>query len=259
VIEVDTMVGRVEAMMRHNNFLNGAQFQKKWKESAPATKPNFAFTDTDTIKMVSWVLTFDRAKKEYNKILARLRTNDTKQQAQIVKLLDRYKLRDGQPHSFGNFETDGMTKLNLDSIQSEGVDEGVFSKLTVPLDDLSVSLNAFDFKGAVSGTIEPVPGKKDTLLVRIKEAGIFVEDDFDFVDSGLNKVVSEPLGCWDPVTNTLSRNLAATCTGTALDNEDYNEWRVHHGKGGDFKVFSDVKREPLNLEFQTKAITYTAP
>lgn len=250
VLEVDTMVGRVEAMMRKNSWLNGAELQRKWKESASAVKPAWAFTDTDTIKMDSFVLTFERAQKEYNKILTRVRTNDQKQQAQIEKLLDRHQLRDGQPHSFGNFETDGMAKLDHDSIQSEGVGEGTFAKAFVPLDDLTASLNAFEFKAAVSGTIQPVPGEKK-LRVRIKEAGIFVEDDFDFEGT-------EPLGCWDPLTDTLSRSFAATCSnGTALDNAAYRMWREHHNKGGDFKVYSDIKREPLNLEFTVAPVKYT--
>jgi probable HAF family extracellular repeat protein len=248
VIEVDTMPGRVEAIMLKNGWEKGAKLQKNWKESAPAEKPNFAFTDKDTIKM-AWVLDkFERAKDEYNKILTTVRTNDQKQQAQIEKLLDRYKMRDGQPTSFGDFETDGMAKLDLDSIQSEGVGETRLAKLFVPLDDLTAALNAFEFKAAVSGKIEPVPGEKK-LRVRINEVGIFIEDTFDFVGY-------EPLGCWDPLDNTLSKNIPGTCVGTSLENADYREWRAHHSKGGDFKVYSDIKREPLNLEFMVNPVSY---
>jgi probable HAF family extracellular repeat protein len=254
VIEVDTMVGRVEAIMRHNNWLNGAQFQKRWKESAPGSAPDYALTDIDTIKMDTFVLKveFERAITAYNEILANLRSNKKGQQDAITKLLTMKGFLDGQEHDFGDLENDTRHKLDEDHVQSIIVDRkgrGDFPN-GGQADDMLAALATFELKAAVSGTVKPEPGGQK-LQVQIKEAGIFVEDSFDFEDS--NTFWSQPLGCWDPVNNTVSENFALTCKGTALDNADYREWRDHHGKGGDFKVYSDVKREPLNLEFTIKA------
>ncbi len=41
-------------------------------------------------------------------------------------------------------------------------------------------------------------------------------------------------------------NRCIFLSGTSVSNEEFRDWRTQNGRGGDFLVFSDVKRMVLN-------------
>ena len=81
------------------------------------------------------------------------------------------------------------------------------------------------------------------------EVGVYIRDSFDFEGN-------QPLGCWsDGQPMMFSPVLLPGTAGgmvfvpelmlTPVGNRDFREWRQRTGKGGDFLVFSDVKRVTL--------------
>jgi hypothetical protein len=63
------------------------------------------------------------------------------------------------------------------------------------------------------------------LVVTVAEVGIYVKDSFDFNDDQF-------LGFWG-------------YRDTPTNNSDFREWRDQNNAGGDFLVFSDIKRTRL--------------
>jgi hypothetical protein len=106
------------------------------------------------------------------------------------------------------------------------------------LNDMVAALGRFHFRVVVAGHVEPVVSNRGTHEVVIKEVGVYVRDSFDF--EGF-----QPLGFWwysPPYASALERGDV----GVPLFNSTYREWRSANGEGGDFLVFSDLKRVPLN-------------
>jgi len=63
--------------------------------------------------------------------------------------------------------------------------------------------------------------------VTITEVGVYVRDSFDFNDH------SQFLGFWGH-------------RDTPVNNATFREWRTKFSKGGDYEVFSDIKRVKLD-------------
>jgi len=104
-------------------------------------------------------------------------------------------------------------------------------------DGLQTALHAFVFNIAVAGKVTPVAataqeyiqmvGKASLKLqVTIEEVGVYVKDSFDFNGSQF-------LGWWGPAN-------------VPINNSDFQRWRAENHTGGDFIVYSDVRRTRVN-------------
>lgn len=127
--------------------------------------------------------------------------------------------------------------LDEDYINYRTVGESGYSLLNPTFDDLTAALGLFVFRVAVGGT---VTRRGDGLWapheVTIDEVGVYVRDSYDFEGE-------QNLGNWDE-TNLAVRGLGGS--GTPVTNKNFHRWREETSKGGDFLVFSDVKRTVLD-------------
>ena len=73
--------------------------------------------------------------------------------------------------------------------------------------------------------------------VSITEVGVYVRDSFDFNGDQF-------LGYWDDSDNSVS--ILNPLSGERVSNESFRQWRTANNRGGDFLVFSDVKRTRLS-------------
>jgi hypothetical protein len=79
---------------------------------------------------------------------------------------------------------------------------------------------------------------RSTHKVEIAEVGVYIRDSFDFEGT-------QSLGFWsDTPTDDFGAAAAPGGRLTAILNSDYRDWRTRHDIGGDFLVFSDLKRVP---------------
>jgi hypothetical protein len=105
----------------------------------------------------------------------------------------------------------------------------------VVLDDLSAALGNFVFKVAVAGELARTSAGRTQIIVR--HFGLFIRDSFDFNGTQF-------LGYLDDTDNSVSTKNPLS--GTAVWNSDFRTWRTRNRRGGDFLVFSDVKRLTLS-------------
>lgn len=102
------------------------------------------------------------------------------------------------------------------------------------LDDMTAALGNFVFKVVLAAEVQPVTGGRTEVTVR--EVGVFIRDSYDFNGS-------QSLGYWDEEDNDVS--MVNPFAGEGVTNATFRAWRSANGLGGDFLVFSDVKRVAL--------------
>jgi hypothetical protein len=216
--------------MRSKNWLNAARLLESWFSRQAATAPTYGPPDTMTIRMDSWVLTFPRARRVYDRLMQeRIWANPAAQQ-EIARMLRRKGLVGPGGLSFG-FLQQSVPSLDADYINFRTVGFGLFD-----LDDMTAALGNFTFRVAVGGTVAPLQGQAGH-EVQIHQVGVYVRDSFDFNGDQF-------LGFWDDADDSVS--MVNPFSGTAVHNSDFRDWRAQNGRGGDFLVFSDVKMTSLS-------------
>jgi hypothetical protein len=90
-------------------------------------------------------------------------------------------------------------------------------------DELAGALGSFPLQVAIAGKV--VGGAMGGFQLSVEEIGIYAKDSFDFSTDDF-------LGLWgrndDPVYDS-----------------DFRQWRTENNAGGDFMVYSDIKRKTL--------------
>jgi hypothetical protein len=161
---------------------------------------------------MDWVLQFQRAKQVFDEIIRdRIWTNDASRQ-RIAKLIK------SKPTgaSFGDLSL-RVTEVDPSWINSRSCTSGT------NVDALTAALGAFLFQVAIAGTVTARVGA--VVTVSISEVGVYVKDSFDFNQAQF-------LGFWGH-------------RDTPVNNATFRDWRAKFAKGGDFLVFSDIKRIKL--------------
>jgi hypothetical protein len=103
------------------------------------------------------------------------------------------------------------------------------------LDDMSAALGNFAFRVIVSGSVTAA-SRVSGYQVKITEVGVYIRDSYDFNGD-------QSLGYWDDSDNSVS--MFNPLSGTSVSNSDFRDWRSKNSRGGDFLVFSDIKRTTL--------------
>lgn len=195
-------------------FLNGlkeaGQLLEIWGKRPAAIAPAYSAPVTNVIKM-DWVLQFARAKAVYDEIVkGRIWTNPASQKrmAEVLKQARQPVAYFSKPVTVVD-----QTWINARPIRS-----------SLELDALHYALGAFNMQVIIAGKDLSIGG--GSFQLSVEEVGIYVKDSFDFNGSQF-------LGFWgyrdDPIRN-----------------EDFCQWRAENNAGGDFLVFSDVKRTKLS-------------
>lgn len=197
---------------------------KTWFGTPPSEGPVYTAPITNLIKM-SWVLRFQRAKSVYDAIFAdRVWANSPSQRRLVQLLKGKAAPPGGQSLPFGDLSA-AVTVVDQQWVNARPVQNGL------AVDQLTAALGAFVFNIAIAGKISsiraPIPGAPSLPMVvlTIEEIGVYVKDSFDFEGQQF-------LGWWG-------------YRDTPYYNSDFCEWRLLNHAGGDFWIFSDVKRTRL--------------
>jgi hypothetical protein len=236
----------IPRIMRGNGWLNGARLLDIWFSRPAAVAPHYSNPDTMTIKMDAWVLTFVRAKKVYDKMMSdRVWANAAAQQT-VSDMIKRQGLVGSTPRTFGNLGG-AVAIQDRDYINILAIDEGL------DFDDMTAALGAFVLRVVVSGVVAPSAGGRGH-VVTINEVGVYVRDSFDFEGD-------QYLGCWSDSPDGFLPLMPPEPGGefgfslvpprfSPVGNRDFREWRTRNRRGGDFLVFSDLKRTTLSTPDQ---------
>jgi Family of unknown function (DUF6402) len=227
----------IPRIMRRQHWFNGAALMDTWFSRPSAIKPKYSAPDTTTIEMDAWALKFVRAKEVYDKLIQERIWANAAALAVLAAMLRRNGLLTGAARRFGDL-SQPASALHADQVNFRTVGGKT-------LDDMLAALGHFAFYVSVAGEITPVveaPGAGGSgplpaaYQVAITEIGVYIVDSFDFEGD-------QDLGYWDDSDNTVSG--WNPLTGTSVSNSDFRDWRAKTGRGGDFLVYSDVKRTTL--------------
>ena len=239
----------IPAIMRRHNWRNAARLMDVWFSRPGAVAPAYGAPDTATIRIDSWALTFSRARQVYDQLVRDKIWANAAAQREIGSMLRRRGALSGTERAFGNL-TQPVQTQDRDYINQRVVSFGLGD-----LDDMSASLGNFAFRVLVAGRTTSVRGSSPaasrrpptmnlpavprgaTFQVSITEVGIYIRDSFDFNGDQF-------LGFWDDSDNSVS--MLNFLSGTSVSNEDFRNWRTQNRRGGDFLVFSDIKRIVLS-------------
>jgi hypothetical protein len=239
--------------MRGKSWLNGARLLDIWFSRQPATSPAYGPPDTTTIRMQTFVLTFARAREVYDQLVREKIWSNQAGKAAVARMLRAKGLLTMAPRrvSFGRL-ADPVPQQDPDYInQRPAGGYGTF-------DDLTAALGRFNLRVVVAGTVGPVPTGNPRVPagssgweVEVSEVGVYVYDSFDFEGD-------QYLGCWSDNPDGFSPVMPSEpAVGmeamifrpplfTPVGNRDFREWRTQNRRGGDFLVFSDMKRVPIS-------------
>jgi hypothetical protein len=222
-------ITNIPAIMRSHHWGNGARLLDIWFSRPVAIAPAYGPPEIATIRMDSWVLTFPRARQVYDQLMRDRIWANAAAQREVAAMLRRRGFLIPASQSFGNL-TQPVQVLDADYVNYRVVNFGLSD-----LDDMSAALGNFAFRVVVSGSITAA-SRTSEYQVTIKEVGVYVRDSFDFNGDQF-------LGFWDDSDNSVS--MVNPLSGTSVSNSDFRDWRSRNDRGGDFLVFSDIKRTTL--------------
>jgi len=181
----------------------------------------------------------------------------------LLKRLDRLGAVDLKNMSLKNacFDFSDRSAVQLDELSQfnlRRVSTSLWERATDELDDVYGALGGFAIKLAAT-KISTVVRQGAQSSIHIDEIGMYLRDTYDFNND--NQGEDQFLGYWN-YDNVLS-SKAATFAGVSVSaktlywiggeyfrvtNNSYNEWREKCGKGGDFLIFSQVRKLPVKIE-----------
>jgi hypothetical protein len=264
----------VSAAMRTEGWTMGAALLERWFRGgawtmSDAIKSGQVSPETLQASQVSdgtvtmdWVLRFARARAAHDRLLETFAVGDRRARTaararELVRAWQRTRaLPPDRPFRFGDL---GASQARIDTTCQLNL-QVVNSGLLDPIDDFFAAIANASIKVAVSGMVERV--RPDLLRLRIDEIGTYLRDTYDFNGD-------QPLGSWGE--NGFSRLAVAApeCAWRREDapsdawynsgryfsvtNETFRKYRTAQGAGGDFLIFSDVRRfcpaQEIVLEF----------
>jgi hypothetical protein len=224
----------IPRIMRTQHWFEGAQLMDTWFSRPAAIKPAYSAADTTTIKMDGWALKFARAKEVYDNLIQQRIWANNAAAGVLAAVLKRNGLLTGASCAFGDLSQPASV-LHADQINFRTVEGNT-------LDGMLAALGHFAFYVSVAGEVTPVtapPGPAGpgpfpvTHQAAIKEIAVYIADSYDFQGD-------QDLGYWDDSDDTVSG--WNPLTGQSVTNASFRDWRAMYGRGGDFQVYSDVKR-----------------
>lgn len=201
---------------------------------------------------------------DYNQLVGRLpnlMTQLSNGLLLLIKRLDQLGAVDLENMSLKNanfdfsdrsaIQLDETTQFNLRTVSTSKWDQA-----TDDLDDVYGAMGGFAIKLAAT-KISTVVQKGAQSTIFIDEVGMYLRDTYDFNNKGGDQF----LGYWnyDGVLSSKAASLAGVALSAKtlywlggkyfrVTNNSYNEWREKCGKGGDFLIFSTVRKLPVKIE-----------
>jgi hypothetical protein len=229
----------IPLVMRKYNWTRGARLMEIWQSrpvaiSNPERGTGYGTPVTDVITM-DWALGFRRARVVYDSIIRdQLWLEDyAKKEIGGMLLRNGLLMGDYKPKPFGDLSKPA-TEVHKNHIDYFKVSYEM-QDFSVIIDDIVAALGRFAFWVAVAGTIAPiVPNAK--YQVKIEELGLYIKDSYDFDGDQYLGSWSDDRFSFDTTPDDMMR----------VTNETFRDWRATFGLGGDFLVFSDVRREKVD-------------
>ncbi|MBI3897430.1 MAG: hypothetical protein HY308_03930 [Gammaproteobacteria bacterium] len=250
-----------DVMEKRLGWTVGAKLMRRWfanpsfamsrdvKKNDVDARSLSAFQIDERIVTMEWALRFSRVSGAYLQLLNGWRTP-----AGLALLRDRI---DRSPKGkigwrFGDLSQPGKA---LD--QTCQVNFMELGNLSDPLDDFFGGIARASLKIAVSGVVTPL--KLGRYSIAVDEVGLYLRDTYDFNDDSYD-LISQPLGYWgfqgvqrgvklrwDIEIDEVYANKDDVPADRvyAVQNEDFRHYRNKYGKGGDFVIYSDVRRVRL--------------
>jgi hypothetical protein len=210
---VSDLVDIVLADMEFDGWKQAVTLLQTWAQRPPSIRPKYSAAVTNVVTM-DWILGFPRARTVYDQILKdKIWTND-KSKERIATFLKTKPRAPGQP--FGDLSLP-VERVDDEWINSRPVVGGL------SYDALAGAIGSFQLQVAIVGKV--IVNGYGAFQLLIEEIGIYAKDSFDFSSDDF-------LGVWgyrdDPVYDS-----------------DFRQWRTQNNAGGDFMVYSDIKRTKL--------------
>ena len=224
---------------------------KRNREDPLALTPNQV---EDKLVTMAWALRFQRVMAAYSQLVSGW--DSPAGRAELKRLIVRSKPARLPPNvtywRFGDLSKPGQV---LDkSCQVNFVTVG---QLSDRLDDFYGAIGKGVLKIAVSGIV--TPQENGRLRIAIDEVGVYLRDTYDFNDDE-SSLISQPLGYWGfqgvdrgvQLRWDIEIDESYVDAGSvpndrlyAVQNDDFCRYRRKYGRGGDFVIYSDVKRQRL--------------
>jgi hypothetical protein len=212
-LKTDDIVEGIPAEMRWNGWKEAAQLLETWFERPPAVLPNYSSPVTNVIKM-DWILGFARAKAVYDEIIKdRIWTNDASQK--------RFPSIARIPFGAGTFQFGDLYQA-VTLVDKQWINTRSITDVTA-VDGLAAAIGRFNLHVAIAGKTQRLNALEYS--VTVEEVGVYAKDSLDFEGKQF-------LGFWG-------------YKDTPINNVDFRDWRNRHAAGGDFLVYSDIKRTRL--------------
>lgn len=209
----ESVLEEIPYEMRWHHWEEGARLLETWFERPVAIAPKYSSPVTDVIKM-NWVLTFARAKDVYDAMLReKIWTNEASQKRMATVLR--------VPSGSGVFVV-GDLSLPVTALDQQWINvRSVYNGTNI--DGLAAALGNFNFHLVIVGKSQRLNALEYS--VTVEEVGVYAKDSVDFEGDQF-------LGWWG-------------YNDSLIYNSDFREWRNRNNAGGDFRVYSDVKRTRL--------------
>jgi len=232
----------IPRVMRGLGWLKGARLLEIWFSRPRAVFPAYSSPDTTTIRMDSWALTFPRARQVYDQLIKERIWSNTPARAVVARMLRNKGLLTRLQQTFGHL-SDPVPTQDPDYVNERPA--GGYTSF----DDMTAALGNFNFRVVIAGTVAPLTASLPaSYQVQIREVGVYIRDSFDFEGN-------QYLGCWSDNPDGFSPVMPPSSgeefmpTGlifAPVGNRDFRAWRDQKGRGGDYLVFSDIKRVVLS-------------
>lgn len=229
VAAVPFSVRAIPGIMIANGMTTAPTLMNRWF-AAPAGRQ----TPNTTVVKMDWVLSFDRARKVYEKIIT---DKVLLTPAAVAVIRKKYGKTVG---AFGDFTLPVMD-LHMEQVQFQQFS----ASETDDLDDLFCALGNFSFFVAIKGSATAA-------AINITHIAVYVRDDYEFDDKGFvqKKIMSQVLGYWNHKTLKVSKLPGPDFS--YVSNSDFRSYRKGTGTGGDFLIFSDIRviklAEPVSIK-----------
>lgn len=225
-------ITKIPDIMRHHSWTNGARLMDAWFNRPTSVKPHYGVPPV--LVTMEWALSYSPVKSKYDEIFReKIWSNEAAKKELRRQLQHKGLLRPGAVTAFGDLSKPAAN-MEDDYINYRAVGGYVYQYYSYHgLNDLTAALGRFVLNVAIAGTVESIPNSAQ-FKVSVKEVGVYIKDSYDFEGDQF-------LGYWDAGDNSVS--TINFFSGDGVSNEDFRDWRKANGRGGDFRVYSDVKRQ----------------
>ncbi len=176
----------------------------------------------------------------------------------LLTRLGRLGALDDEHHAliYATYDFSNKTAIELEELSQFNyweVGTHIFEQIFDQLDDIYGTLGGFLIKAAAT-KIRTFTHQSGYSVIEIDEIGFYVRDTYDFLNS---KDEDQPLGYWSSEGVIKPGILDAVIDNDYIDknetryfkvtNNNFNQYRETHGKGGDLTVYSSVLRIPTEI------------